>query len=219
MTSRAAQPQRAAPQAVPSGLRERQKERRRQRILEAARAQFVGRGYEATTIEMIAAAADVSAVTVYNYYGTKAGLLLALAAASDDLLARRITPLIEAPPADLTEAVAAFAGTIRAHALEVLTKLIWRQVIAASIVEGGSRFGAAYARLDHRLARLMARMLEKLAEAGAVDRAADLPALGESLFLLQNARFIQFVSVDGLRDRTVDRDLRNDIRALLALRP
>jgi len=56
-----------------SGRRERAR-RQHQQALEAARALFLEHGYVATTVESIAAAAGVSAATVYKSYGGKAGL-------------------------------------------------------------------------------------------------------------------------------------------------
>jgi AcrR family transcriptional regulator len=49
----------------------------RRRVLEAAVQLFVERGYHATTIEAIAAAADVSVETIYKRFGSKAGMLKA----------------------------------------------------------------------------------------------------------------------------------------------
>jgi len=49
----------------------------RRRVLDAAVHLFVERGYHATTIESIAAAADVSVETIYKRFGSKAGMLKA----------------------------------------------------------------------------------------------------------------------------------------------
>ncbi|WP_055602228.1 TetR family transcriptional regulator [Streptomyces aureus] len=43
----------------------------RERILEAARAQFAERGYDKTSVRGIAKAADVDAALVHHYFGTK----------------------------------------------------------------------------------------------------------------------------------------------------
>lgn len=197
-----------------SGLRQRQKEDRRQRILQAAREHFVAHGVDAATIDAIAADAGVSAVTVYNYYGTKLGLLLALVAESDERLVREVTAFIVNPPEDVVDAVAGYAAIIRAHALSFLTKPVWRQVIAASITLGDSEFGRVYARLDRELGRKMTVMLERLRDQGCLGSPADLDVLGDCLFHVQNARFVQFISHDRLADARVEEYLRADLRAL-----
>src|SRR5262249_28804778 len=48
---------------------------KREAILDAARAQFLARGFERTTMESVAAAASVSKVTIFNHFRDKASLL------------------------------------------------------------------------------------------------------------------------------------------------
>ncbi|WP_417674343.1 TetR/AcrR family transcriptional regulator [Roseibium sp.] len=202
-----------------SNLRERQKESRRRKILQAARKQLVANGFEATTIETIAEEAEVSAVTVYNYYGTKTGLLLALVSESDTLLLERMQELLETPSETIVDTFSAFAEVIRQHALSFLTKPVWRQVIAASIIEGDSQFGRSYAQLDRELARQLTKILEKLRDRGGLGADTNLDVLGDCLFQLQNARFLQFVSSDDMTNEAVDRYLREDMEALMAACP
>lgn len=59
----------------PRGLRERKKQATRRRIVEAAYELFERDGYESTTVEAIAAAAEVSPATFYNYFPQKEDLL------------------------------------------------------------------------------------------------------------------------------------------------
>jgi AcrR family transcriptional regulator len=58
-----------------SGLRSQQADQTRQRVAEAATSLFVRDGYAATSVSAVARAAEVSAQTVYNIFGTKAALL------------------------------------------------------------------------------------------------------------------------------------------------
>jgi AcrR family transcriptional regulator len=59
-----------APEAL-SGLRDRKKRRTRQAIRAAAIELFTKQGVDATTVEQIATAADISPRTFFNYFDTK----------------------------------------------------------------------------------------------------------------------------------------------------
>jgi AcrR family transcriptional regulator len=61
---------------VPEGLRERKKARTRHAIQASALALFRRQGYDATTVEQILDAADVSETTFYRYFPTKKDLVL-----------------------------------------------------------------------------------------------------------------------------------------------
>lgn len=69
--------QEAAPRA--RGRRERRKREVRERILEAARGLFATHGFEGTTVEKIAALADVAPATFFNHFQSKQALLGLLA--------------------------------------------------------------------------------------------------------------------------------------------
>ena len=200
------------------GLREHQKAGRRRRILEAARRHFLASGYEAATIEAIAETAEVSAVTIYNYYSTKRGLLLALVVQSDDILITKINQMLSDAPDDPVEAVGQFAETIRDHVLSYLNKAIWRYVIATSVIEGSSHFGHPFAELDKEVARLLGRLLQILKRRGTLRGVNDCEAAGETLFKLQNARFIEFIADEAMTNREMARLVRDDSALMLGER-
>ncbi len=195
-----------------SGLREHKKEGRRQRILDAAREHFRDRGFDATTIEMIAESADVSAVTVYNHYRTKGGVLLALVTRSDDLLIGKIEALMDIAQPDPLDGIVSFSQTINEHAFSYLNREIWRHVIATSILEGNTEFGAVYRRLDQTLIEQLERFLKRF-EALSAD--CDCQTAAEVLYNVHNARFLEFI-IDRTRTREArDRLTRRDLAFVL----
>src|SRR5437870_10519437 len=56
------------------GLRERKKQQTRQQIFDAASRLFEAKGFDRVTVAEVARAADVSEVTVFNYFPTKEDL-------------------------------------------------------------------------------------------------------------------------------------------------
>jgi AcrR family transcriptional regulator len=78
------------------GLRDRKKARTRDAIAEAAVALFLERGVDATTIEDIAAAADVSPRTFFRYFASKDEVVFDGFGAQID----RLLALLRARPAD-----------------------------------------------------------------------------------------------------------------------
>jgi AcrR family transcriptional regulator len=110
------------------GLRERKKARTRAAIRTEALRLFRERGYAATTIEQIAAAADISPATFFRYYPTKEDVVL------QDDLDLLIPEAVEAQPPSLGPIAAVRAAvrqTIEALAPAELDRL--QETIALSM--------------------------------------------------------------------------------------
>jgi AcrR family transcriptional regulator len=103
-----------------SSLRKQQASQTRMRILDAAQRLFAEKGYPASTVEAIAAAAGVAVDTVYAAFGSKRGVLQGLLnvrvggdEAELDLLARAGPQAVQREP-DQRAQLAAFAADVSA---------------------------------------------------------------------------------------------------------
>src|SRR5215213_2476040 len=83
------------PILMDEGLRERKKRQTRDAIAAAAMGLFLARGFDDVTVAEIAAAADVSEKTVFNYFPAKEDLVFARA---HDRLAERVDAIRNRPP-------------------------------------------------------------------------------------------------------------------------
>lgn len=77
------------------GLREQKRQETRQRIVEASLRLFGAQGYDATTLDAIAATAGISRRTFFHYFKSKDDILLSLQAGIGDML---VAALADTPP-------------------------------------------------------------------------------------------------------------------------
>lgn len=82
------------------GLRQRQKARRRARIITAGKSLLFRQGYAATSMEAIAEQAEVGVATVYNYFGCKGGLFADILRPDFDILFQQGIDFLAQPPED-----------------------------------------------------------------------------------------------------------------------
>lgn len=93
---------------------------KREAILAAARELFLADGVERTSVDAIAASAGVSKRTVYDYYGDKRNLLLAVVERAVEALGAAVTAAIDANlrgDIELERALTRFAQDITSTAL------------------------------------------------------------------------------------------------------
>jgi AcrR family transcriptional regulator len=198
-----------------SGLRERQKADRHERILAAATDLFRDSGYEAVKMEAIAAAAQVSIGTIYNYYQNKGDLLVAIVSLEVNEVLRAGAGVIARPPANAEKAVDALIGGYVEHSLVYLSKEMWRQAMAISTQQPASPFGETYAALDIALAQQTCALIDKLKDLGLLRPDADATSLGEVIFNNTNMNFTVFVKTEAMSLPELRAVLRRQHRAIL----
>jgi len=89
------------------GLRQKQKERRESDILDAATKLIEANGWENTSIEEVAARAEVGVATIYNYFGSKVDLLHAIINRYADEQIEAGRKVINNCPADVVDGMTA----------------------------------------------------------------------------------------------------------------
>lgn len=129
-----------------SGLRERQKEQRRQVIAEAALELFKRNGFAATTLDQIAVQAGVSAPTVVNYFGGKQEILLALLKQPDEQAMREARANLD-DDSDPLEALCKFEQLMTDYQLQAMPASLWRELapflLTGELAEALSPWNAA----------------------------------------------------------------------------
>jgi AcrR family transcriptional regulator len=150
-----------AGESIREGLRERKKARTRASLREHALRLFREQGYQATTVEQIAGAAEVSPSTFFRYFPTKEDVVL-----QDDMDIRLIEALEQQPPglgpvAAARAAVRQIAAAYTAADMDVL-----RETTALTLTVPEIR-----ARAIDELARAITVVAEAVAK--RADRPAD----------------------------------------------
>ena len=102
-------------------------------ILDAAETLFVTDGYERTTVDAVAARAQVSKRTVYNHFSDKEVIFLQVLSRVNEALLSTIRAAVDeelTPGRDLQEALTAFAHRIVDRAFGSADYLTFRQLIS-----------------------------------------------------------------------------------------
>lgn len=120
-------------EALKPGLRDRKKARRRDEIIAAAKELFTTQGIDATTMAEIAAASGISAPTVFNYFGSKDGILIAMITEGTREARDRDRGLHWRAGADLVTLIVELFVRVSTRTLDVAGKRVWRYAEAAAI--------------------------------------------------------------------------------------
>jgi AcrR family transcriptional regulator len=198
-----------------AGLRAKHKADRHQRIVEAAARLFRAQGYDTVKMEAIAAAADVSIGTIYNYYKNKGDLLVAIVSMEVHEVLAAGERVIGDPPRNPEKAVAKLIANYIEHALVYLSKEMWRQAMAITTQQPDSPCGVAYNALDEALARQTAKLIRKLQTLGLVRVGVDARAIGELIFNNLNMMFTIFVKQEAMSVSTLLARIRRQNRTLV----
>lgn len=193
-------------------LRERKKRQTRDAIIEVAETLFSARGLEAATMEEVAAGADVSVGTVYNYFGSKPALLLAIFESETSRMLEAGAAVVDAPGADPSQAVATLFDRYLDVMLAVDRRLM-REVLRSWM--DGESVGELM-RLDEQLVSQLAGLLEGFQNAGAIRAGVELGDAALVLFSVFVTQLLLYVSVESVTPEVVGEGVRRQVGHVFA---
>lgn len=204
----------AALESTPTGLRERQKSRRRREILNAAKDLFETDGYDATTVAKIAEKAEVSTPTVFNYFGSKDELIVEIVLEIHEN--GRVFMRSWQPPTDVTvgELLGDMLCLYAELSMTLAGKRIWRYAEATNIRAPDSPVVKMYAQIEAYHVNEIGEFLCCAVDADTPELQQDCSFLASVAYRCWNARFFEFI-----RDDTMSMDahktlVRQEMRKL-----
>ncbi|MDM7968935.1 MAG: helix-turn-helix domain-containing protein [Paracoccaceae bacterium] len=210
-------PEITAPEDEVIGLRDRKKAQRRDRIIAAARALFAERGVDATTITDIAEACEISAPTVFNYFGSKDGILIAII--DEGTRAARESEKVMPRPAGtpLDKVLLDLFSRIAAQTLLIASKRVWRYAESAVIRHPETELSQTYREVGTKLVEAIADVLRACDLSTRAGAPADIPLLAEMLHDLWMPCFIELIRGDDMTVADHDAMARARVLPVIAL--
>lgn len=172
------------------GLRERQKESRRQRILESARTLFKEQGFKSATIREIAEAANVSPPTVHKYYGTKDQLLLDIVEEYYDEAASYIRKVSAGEPESPVDSITDVLNEFVEQSFDFIDCNTWRYFFENFSGPHDQKLDHCVQKLDTALYGHLDDLIENFKARGLLSRELDTGAACNTLQVLNGALFM-----------------------------
>ena len=194
------------------GLRERKKQQTRQQIFDAASRLFEAKGFDRVSVAEIARAADVSEVTVFNYFPTKEDLFYGGMEFFEEQLIESVRSRPKGEPA-----VKAFRRRLLAGAERLETRQSARAISTAAKLVSASP--SLVAREREIVERYTARLADLLAEETGADPADVEPVSVASALMATHRTLVAHVRlrvVAGRRGAGLADDYRSQARRAFA---
>lgn len=190
----------------------------------AAAGLFKERGFEHAAMEEIAAAAELSVATVYNYFRSKGDICLAIYRADRDLVQAATDRVIANPPADPVDAICRLMEADFEAELAYIDAGAWEALLAAAFAAQPRLAAAFIADYAMRVGQFK-RLLEAIQANRRIAAGADIRSAAELLGALNLWHFINGTirlraGASGASARILDaaakRAIRRQVRQLVA---
>lgn len=200
-----------------SKLREKQKAQRRELIELAAKNLFVEKGFELASIEEIANLAMVSQATVYNYYGSKYELLLAIVARGETGVAAKDSEFTKrAACEDPIELVTEVIMSNIHDTLSTLSRELWGNVISYVATTSDREVAPRYIEtIAGGLGTAIFHVLEISQKENMIKKDVDIKYLSHFLTRNERIQFLNFIYLKDLSISDLGFSIRDDVAFIL----
>jgi AcrR family transcriptional regulator len=179
------------------GLRVRKKRLQHAAILDAAAGLFRQQGYALTRMEDIAARAEISARTIYNYFASKRDVLLGYLNRDRTRMMVHYQAVLDAPAADPVDALVMMMRADFGETSTAEQKALWLELMAASAASPHLR-DDAFRRHRLRFTACLERLLEQLQGACLVSPELDAALAADLIHTLHSENFRRFCAARDL---------------------
>ncbi len=199
-----------------ANIRERKKTMRREAILTCARRLFAKRGFDATAMEGIAACADISPATIYNFFPTKLDILTELYGRDIERHLEDSRRGLRIDDLDLVDAVVALVASLL-EALDGFDRGLLRRVTLNALNEGPDRdAGARYVLVEAQVADEIEALLRARQADGEVPPEIDLGGVARAIFACGNGEYYVWLGDDDAELPEVIQRVRRHIEIILS---
>ena len=194
-------------------LREKQKERRERSILSATAELLELKGYNNTSIEEIADKAEVGVGTVYNYFHSKAELVLELSKQWTTEILKKGQAIVDNPPSDPIEAVSSLFCIYIEVFISGHSKSLLRELFAITFTEQIS-YAKEQLKLDYALIAQVARLMKKIKKRGQLVRGVKPEEAAYLLYMASMTNLLVFIFDDEVTLEPAMKAMQQSVRLI-----
>jgi AcrR family transcriptional regulator len=198
-----------------SKLRQKQKEKRERDILAAAARLLAENGFQATSVEEIAELAEVGVATIYNYFNTKADVVMALVNNELGELLEEGRRIVRQPPADASEAVYRLINTYTVSLASRHSKKLLREVFTLVFSEQAF-YRKEMFRFDFRLIDQLTELIEGMKKRRQLAWGVSTEEAATILYTVAMAGFMLFVADDDMTLDAMKKASRRHVRLVFS---
>ncbi len=198
------------------GLRARKKAERRALILDCGERLFAERGFDATPMEAIAASADISPATLYNFFPAKLDILTEIFGRQIDVQLSQRRKTSTGFSNDPASAILELVGTMF-QTFDSFDRGLLRRVTLNALNEGPKRdAGARYVMAENDMQAEVAEVLQAYQIVGLLSVEMNVQAVSSAISACGNGEYYAWLGDDATTIEEVMTHICSHVQVILA---